>query len=55
VHLTLIIHLVFNCYLHFRSQSLYVACTRRGKIVYIGISPHPAYAGIIWELLSSFP
>ena len=25
--------------------------TRRGKIVYIGISPHPALAGTIWELL----
>ena len=32
-------------------RSLYVACMRRGKIVYIEISPHPAYAGIIWELL----
>ena len=32
-------------------RSLYVACTHRGKIVYIGISPHPAYAGINWELL----
>ena len=30
---------------------LYVASTRRGKIVHIGISPHPASAGIIWELL----
>ena len=32
-------------------RSLYVASTRRDKIVYIGISPHPAYAGNIWELL----
>ena len=32
-------------------RSLYVASTRRGKIVYIGISPHPAYTENIWELL----
>jgi len=23
----------------------------RGKVIYIRISPHPAEAGIIWELL----
>ena len=40
------------------NQSLYVYCTRRGKIVYIGISPHPAQAGTIWvgwyKKISSF-
>ena len=31
-----------------------MAYTRRDKIVYIGISPHPAHAGNIWELLLLF-